>query len=201
MQPLYVVLVLLSCFLSSALAATTTVQPGVNTLQDAYEAASAGDTLVLDDGVYKSTNCQVLRIKRKAITVRALNAGQAVIDGENMRRGLRIDAENNTMNSAAMVPVVIEGLNVTQGLADENTATCSDNTESSSDSSGGGGGGGGGFGRRLEEGPEELPPPVVSVVRARRHPQMPPSPAPLLNTPLKQHLRALLCRLSTSVVV
>ena len=63
------------------------VQPGVGTLQAALNAASAGDELVLADGTYTGSGttqsgANMLHIN-KAITVRALNFGQAVLNGQN----------------------------------------------------------------------------------------------------------------------
>jgi hypothetical protein len=61
------------------------VQPGVGTLYRALNNARAGDTLVLADGTYTGSGGSVVWIT-KSITIRALNVGQAVLDGENARR-------------------------------------------------------------------------------------------------------------------
>ena len=84
--------------------AVSIVEPGVGTLQDAYDAASSGDELVLKDGNYTSSGFNVLRIA-KDITIRAENRGMAVLDGENARRVVRIDGGT----------VVLEGLAITRG--------------------------------------------------------------------------------------
>ena len=60
----------------------------VAALQAAYDAASAGDELVLKDGTYTgspSNRNAVLEIS-KDVTIRAQNARMAVLDGEDARR-------------------------------------------------------------------------------------------------------------------
>ena len=84
--------------------ATTTVSPGAGTLQAALDAASAGDILELADGTYTGSGAQVLQIS-KDITIRARNYGQAILDGENARRVIKITSST----------VVLEGLGVTKG--------------------------------------------------------------------------------------
>ena len=88
--------------------ATTAVSPGAGTLQAALDAASAGDILELADGTYTSTYTgsgpNVLQIS-KDITIRAQNYGQAILDGENVRRVIYI------LNGT----VVLQGLGVTKG--------------------------------------------------------------------------------------
>ena len=80
------------------------VEPGNGTLQVAYEAASAGDELVLRDGNYTGSGGNVLEIA-KNITIRAQIVGMAILDGENARGVVYI-------SSGA---VVLEGLVVTKG--------------------------------------------------------------------------------------
>ena len=82
--------------------ATTTVSPGAGTLQAALDAASAGDILELADGTYTGTSQLAIS---KDITIRAQNSGQAIIDGENARRGIYISSGT----------VVLQGLGVTRG--------------------------------------------------------------------------------------
>jgi hypothetical protein len=84
--------------------ATTTVSPGAGTLQAAHDAATAGDVLELADGTYTGNGADVLLIS-KDITIRAKNAGQAVLDGENARRVIEITSGI----------VVLEGLKITKG--------------------------------------------------------------------------------------
>ena len=86
--------------------ATTTVSPGAGTLQTAIDAATAGDVLELADGTYTGSGTDVLLIS-KDITIRAKNAGQAVLDGENARRVIQITSGT----------VVLEGLKITKGMA------------------------------------------------------------------------------------
>ena len=84
--------------------AVINVQPGAGTLQTALNGASAGDELVLADGSYTGSGTNVLEVD-KSITIRALNAGQAVLDGENARRVVSITTG----------PVAVQGLNITRG--------------------------------------------------------------------------------------
>ena len=81
------------------------MQPGRDTLQAAHDAASAGDELVLADGYHTGSSAQVVRIS-KSITIRALNPGMAVLDGENARRVVHIRGAPT---------VILSGLNITRG--------------------------------------------------------------------------------------
>ena len=94
------------------------LSPGAN-LQTALNNANAGDELVLADGTYTgvgtssdatgsgtSVSSNMLYIN-KDITIRALNAGQAVLDGENARRVMYILSGT----------VVLDGLKITRGRA------------------------------------------------------------------------------------
>ena len=69
-----------------------------------YDAASAGDELVLKDGNYTGSGDNVLLIA-KDITIRAQNQGMAVLDGENAGPVVRISGGT----------VVLEGLAITKG--------------------------------------------------------------------------------------
>ena len=82
------------------------VSPGSGTLQAALDAASAGDELVLADGTYTASGSNVLEIA-KDITIRAQNAGQAILDGQDSRRVIFIDGGT----------VALEGLSITNGDA------------------------------------------------------------------------------------
>jgi hypothetical protein len=84
------------------------VQPGKGTLQAAYATADPGDELILADGNYTGSGDNVLEIG-KPITIRALNAGQAVLDGENARRVVSIGVIGVTID--------LQGLNITRGAA------------------------------------------------------------------------------------
>ena len=86
--------------------ATHSVVPGAGTLQAALNTASAGDELVLADGTYTGSGSNVLDIG-KNITIRALNPGQAILDGENTRRVIFI----------TIGTVALNGLNITKGSA------------------------------------------------------------------------------------
>ena len=84
----------------------TLVLPGAGTLQSAIDAASAGDVLYLASGTYTSSGQAVATIN-KDITLRAVIAGHAVLDGEDQRRVISI--------SSGMV--VLEGLGITRGYS------------------------------------------------------------------------------------
>ena len=88
----------------------TVVQPGVN-LQTVVDNASPGDEIVLGDGTYTgsgtSANGNNMLYINKDITIRALNPGQAVLDGETARRVLYVQSG----------AVALEGLNITRGSA------------------------------------------------------------------------------------
>ena len=83
------------------------VVPAPDALQIAHDAASPGDVLVLNDGVFTSSSGASVLSITKSITIRALNPGQAVVDGEDARRGIHITSG----------VVVLHGLNVTKGSA------------------------------------------------------------------------------------
>jgi hypothetical protein len=82
------------------------VQSGADTLQSSLDNANHNDELVLADGTYTGSGDSVLTIN-KIITIRALNVGQAVLDGENARRVVSIT------DYAA----VLQGLRITRGYA------------------------------------------------------------------------------------
>ena len=86
------------------------VAPGDN-LQTAIDAASAGDEVVLADGTYSGSGtshegANMLYIN-KTVTIRALNPGAAVLDGERARRVICI----------ASGTVRLDGLKITRGKA------------------------------------------------------------------------------------
>ena len=88
----------------------TLVQPGEDTLQAALTAASPGDELVLADGTYTGNGGNAgstdnVLVINKDITIRAQNAGQAVLDGQGTRRVLYVGSGT----------VSLEGLNFTNG--------------------------------------------------------------------------------------
>ena len=83
--------------------ATIDVSPSDN-LQTKLTNAGAGDTLNLADGTYTGSGNYVLEIN-KDITIRAQNSGQALLDGENMRRVIYITSGT----------VTLEGLKITRG--------------------------------------------------------------------------------------
>ena len=86
------------------------VQPGVN-LQTVVDNASPGDEIVLGDGTYTGSGTSAsgnnMLYINKDITIRALNPGQAVLDGETARRVLFVQSG----------AVALEGLNITRGTA------------------------------------------------------------------------------------
>jgi hypothetical protein len=92
------------------------VSPGAGTLQAALNAASAGDELVLEDGNYTGSGdniWNVLNINSTTcsgapcdnVVIRAQNHTRAVIDGEEARRGVHVEAGT----------VTFEGLLITRG--------------------------------------------------------------------------------------
>jgi hypothetical protein len=83
------------------------VSPGSGTLQAELDAASDGDELVLADGMYTGSGDDVLEIN-KDITIRAQNAGQAILDGEDTRRVIKVSSGT----------VDLEGLSIINGNAD-----------------------------------------------------------------------------------
>lgn len=85
-------------------AGTLFVQPGSGTLQAAYYAAPWGGVLILADGTYTAGGHNVLQIG-KAITIRALNPGSAILDGEGERPVILISGGD----------VVLEGLLIVRG--------------------------------------------------------------------------------------
>ena len=80
------------------------VVPGADTVQNALAIASAGDELVLEDGTYALSSTVETD---KSITIRALNDGQAILDGRNARRVLWIMKNSEK--------VVLQGLHITKG--------------------------------------------------------------------------------------
>ena len=101
-----------TCALCLQSAAAILVQPGAGTLQAALNGASAGDELVLADGLYTGNGINVLDVN-KSIMIRALNAGQAVLDGQNARRVVNITTGN----------VTLQGLNITRGASTSGVRT------------------------------------------------------------------------------
>ena len=83
------------------------VNPGVDTLQMAYTAASLDDVLELKDGTYTTNLNFILQIATtKGVTVRAQNPGMAILDGQGAKMVLQV--------SGGAV-VVLEGLVITGG--------------------------------------------------------------------------------------
>ena len=99
--------------------AVINVQPGAGTLQAALNAASAGDELVLADGIYSSNSGDNVVYIWKSITIRALNPRGAIINGLDQRRCIAITSGT----------VVLEGLDITRGFALEVRAPGSDGLE------------------------------------------------------------------------
>lgn len=90
--------------------AVTVVQPGEGTLQAALAAALPGHELVLADGTYtgdggNAGGADNVLVINKDITIRAQNAGQAVLDGQGTRRVLYVESGT----------VSLEGLDITNG--------------------------------------------------------------------------------------
>ena len=77
-------------------------------LQLKLDSASPGDEIVLDDGEYTNSASDFMLHISKSITIRALNPGKAILDGQESRRLLKID-------SSAVV--VLNGLHIRNGDA------------------------------------------------------------------------------------
>ena len=92
------------------------LQPGEN-LQTEVDNANPGDELVLGDGNYTGTgtsqNGDNMLYINKDITIRALNPGQAILDGQNVRRVI----DGRRVIYIASGNVVLEGLDITRGSA------------------------------------------------------------------------------------
>ena len=84
--------------------AVINVQAGVDTLQAALNAANYGDELVLANGTYTGSGTNVLDVG-KSITIRALHARGAILDGQSARRVVYVTSGT----------VVFEGLDITGG--------------------------------------------------------------------------------------
>jgi predicted outer membrane repeat protein len=63
-----------------------------NNIQDAVDAASDGDEILVMPGTYTSTSSEVVNILGKEITLRSVDGHETTtIDGENVRRGILCD--------------------------------------------------------------------------------------------------------------
>lgn len=112
-----------SSSLSRATRRLTTVHPGDN-LQTVIDNAHDGDEIVLADGTYTGTGTPVqyfglsMLYIDKNITIRALNPGQAVLDGNNSMRVIWIN--NGTVS--------LQGLNITGGNTGQVRASPTEHT-------------------------------------------------------------------------
>ena len=82
------------------------------TIQDAIDASSDGDTIVVAPGTYTGTlPYEVINMDGKAVTLRSSNGPEVtIIDGEHARRGIYCNADGT----------VIQGFTITNGLASSN---------------------------------------------------------------------------------
>ena len=87
------------------------LNPGDN-LQAALDSANAGDVLVLNDGTYRGSGSawDVVLSIGKDITIRALNLGQAVLDGQNVQPVI----------SCMSATATFDGVVITRGYTIEN---------------------------------------------------------------------------------
>ena len=90
--------------ITAVFAVEINVSPGAGTIQAALNSASSGDELVLADGTY--TGATTIN---KDITIRAANAGLAVLDGQNKNSERVIYMSSGNL--------FLTGLAVTRGLA------------------------------------------------------------------------------------
>ena len=101
------------------------VFPGTDTLQAAADAAAEGDELILLDGTYTATAGQrsILRFPRCLRSIRALNVGNAILDGQNIIGPVVVMAGSNTGGNlcgdwnSAFQKIVLTGLRITRSAA------------------------------------------------------------------------------------
>ena len=95
-------------------ATSTVVIPGISTL-NAIVAAVNGEKLVLADGTFTDTTTHTqfegasIAAVSKSLTIRAQNAGKAILDGQNARRAFRVSGS---------ATVVLEGIVCINGRSD-----------------------------------------------------------------------------------
>ena len=93
----------------------TVVIPGISTLNNAIVAAVNGEKLVLADGTFTDTTTHTqfegasIAAVSKSLTIRAQNAGKAILDGQNARRAFRVSGS---------ATVVLEGIVCINGQSD-----------------------------------------------------------------------------------
>ncbi|MFN2352445.1 MAG: right-handed parallel beta-helix repeat-containing protein [Kiritimatiellia bacterium] len=125
MQPIRVMLVILMCAIAGLAAASTLYvnQAGTDpqspyttpataalTIQDAVDAAAAGDRIEVAPGNYTSTAGDVAFIENKAISLVGAGPDAVVVDGQGARRGIR------TLMQSASGDLRIEGLTITNAV-------------------------------------------------------------------------------------
>jgi hypothetical protein len=95
----------------TSLAATINVPGDYTTIQEAVDAASDGDEVIVGSGTYTSTSDEVLNTLGKSITLRASGTPEeTILDGEGARRVVRIGGGEGA-------DTIIEGFTITGGSA------------------------------------------------------------------------------------
>jgi len=111
-------LLLISLFLTStALATTWTVdddgKADFDNIQDAVDAASDGDEIIVAPGTYTSTADEVVDMRGKEIWLHSSEGAEVtIIDGEETRRGILCE-NGETSNT------IIEGFTITNGYTSD----------------------------------------------------------------------------------
>ncbi|MDP6601731.1 MAG: right-handed parallel beta-helix repeat-containing protein, partial [Phycisphaerales bacterium] len=83
-----------------------------SSIQDAVDAASSGDVILVAPGTYTSTGDEVVKTPGKAITLRATGTPEeTILDGEGARRVVRCSSEEGA-------DTIIEGFTITGGFND-----------------------------------------------------------------------------------
>ena len=106
---------LVVCVLSGATFATTwTVdddgKADFDNIQDAVDAASDGDEIIVMPGTYTGTGEEVIDMQGKAVWLHSSSgSGATIIDGEGMRRGI-------TCNDSETIKTTIEGFTIRRGF-------------------------------------------------------------------------------------
>jgi len=115
----------LLAFLYLSVAQSKLIHPG-DSLRAVLASAKEGDVIELADGVYTTDGIAPETGRKiisgdwmfqinKAVTVVALNPGQAVLDGQNKYRVFNIDTITNNSTDGGLT--VLDGLNITNGRA------------------------------------------------------------------------------------
>ncbi len=97
----YICILLITLFNGPASAATLEVGQGQTylTIQSAVDAASTGDVISVNDGVYSEN----VIIKKSGISIAGKNKEKAIIDGQKASSGIKIDQASNVKISGLTI--------------------------------------------------------------------------------------------------